>query len=213
MEIKSSKVLIVDDDPSIQQLLLRKLASDAYYCVVASDGEQAVEEARRHSFGVVLLDIRLPGMSGLEALQYLCTIQPDACVVMVSGNEEQPVAVEAMKMGAYDYIQKPFNLEDLALRVRKATQRHRVLVEKREREKSLEEQIQQQEVEIRGLVGQTVQTLVREHMLERQFSGKKTSKRRKIEPAEVSQLAQAVQSLIRPFYDSEQHREEIKEDK
>lgn len=213
MEIKSSKVLIVDDDPSIQQLLLRKLASDAYYCVVASDGEQAVEEARRHSFGVVLLDIRLPGISGLEALQYLCTIQPDACVVMVSGNEEQPVAVEAMKMGAYDYIQKPFNLEDLALRVRKATQRHRVLVEKREREKSLEEQIQQQEVEIRGLVGQTVQTLVREHMLERQFSGKKTSKRRKIEPAEVSQLAQAVQSLIRPFYDSEQHREEIKEDK
>lgn len=212
MEIRSGKVLIVDDDPSIQQLLLRKLASDSYYCVVASDGEQAVEEARRHSFGVILLDIRLPGISGLEALQYLCSIQPDACVVMVSGNDTQPVAVEAMKMGAYDYIQKPFDLEDMALRVRKATQRHRVLVEKREREKGLEEQIQQQETEIRGLVGQTVQTLVREHMLERQFSGKKTSRRRKIEPAEVSQLAQAVQSLIHPVYSSEQGTEEIKKD-
>lgn len=212
MDIRSGKVLIVDDDPAIQQLLLKKLASDAYYCVVASDGEQAVEEARRHSFGVVLLDIRLPGISGLEALQYLCSIQPDACVVMVSGNDEQPVAVEAMKMGAYDYIQKPFDLEDLALRVRKATQRHRILVEKREREKSLEEQIQQQETEIRGLVGQTVQTLVREHMLERQFSGKKTSRRRKIEPAEVSQLAQAVQALIHPYYNGEKRPEDAKED-
>lgn len=212
MELGSSKVLIVDDDPSIQQLLLRKLAADSYYCVVAGDGERAVEEARRHSFGVIMLDIRLPGISGLEALQYLCTIQPDACVVMVSGNAEQPVAVEAMKMGAYDYIQKPFDLEDMALRVRKATQRHRVLVAKREREKSLEVQIQQQETEIRGLVGQTVNTLVREHILERHVSGKKMTRRRKIDPAEVSQLAQAVQSLIRPFYDSERRREEARKD-
>ena len=116
MEIRKGKVLIVDDDPSIQRLLMQKLAGEGYYCVVASDGEQAISEAERHTFAVVLLDIRLPGISGLEVLRYLIRMQPLVCVIMISGHGDLPIAVESMKLGAFDYISKPFDMNDLTVR-------------------------------------------------------------------------------------------------
>ena len=184
------KVLIVDDEASIQRLLMQKLASEAYYCVVAADGEQALEEIRRHNFAVVLLDIGLPGISGLEVLRQLNKLQPSACTVMISGHGELPVAVESMKLGAYDYISKPFDFTDLMARVSNAVQRHNVLQGRQNREKSLEETVRQQGDEIRGLVGQTVQSLVREHIVERRGNRRNTG------PKEIREMAQTVQSFV-----------------
>ena len=195
MEIRKGKVLIVDDDPSIQRLLMQKLASEGYYCVVASDGEQAISEAERHTFAVVLLDIRLPGISGLEVLRYLIHMQPMVCVIMISGHGDLPIAVESMKLGAFDYISKPFDMNDLTVRSEKALQRNRILWEKDNRENALNNKLKQQEDELRGLVGQTVQALVREHLVERQLSQRKRG-RPKIEPEQLKELAQTVRSFV-----------------
>ena len=195
MEIRKGKVLIVDDDPSIQRLLMQKLASEGYYCVVATDGEQAISEAERHTFAVVLLDIRLPGISGLEVLRYLIRMQPLVCVIMISGHGDLPIAVESMKLGAFDYISKPFDMNDLTVRSEKALQRNRILCEKDNRENALNFKLKQQEDELRGLVGQTVQALVREHLVERQLSQRKRGRPR-IEPEQLKELAQTVQSFV-----------------
>ncbi len=195
MENQKGKVLIVDDDPSIQRLLMQKLASEGYYCVVAADGEQALREAESHNFAVVLLDIRLPGISGLEVLRYLVRMQPLVCVIMISGHGDLPIAVESMKLGAFDYISKPFDMDDLTVRSEKALRRHRTLWERHNREHALEDKVKQQEDELRGLVGQTVQALVREHLVERQLSQRRRG-RPKIEPEQLKELAQTVQSFV-----------------
>jgi len=180
MQIGRGKVLIVDDDSAICQLLCHRLAAEAFYCVAATSGEQALEEVRKQSFGVVLLDMILPGISGLEVLRNLDSIQPEACTLVISGYEQLTTAVEAMKLGARDFISKPFDLTDLVMRVENALRLHRVLLEKRKRESTLEERIYRQGEEARELATQTVQSLVRQYLMEQQLSEKGPGKRRKI---------------------------------
>ena len=116
-------VLIVDDEPSIRENLERVLKSSGYETVVAEDGQAALDRAAEQEFEVVLLDIGLPGISGMDVLRRLSGEYPDTCVIMVTAVEEVETAVEAMRSGAYDYLSKPFNLEDILLRVERAREK------------------------------------------------------------------------------------------
>ena len=123
-------ILVVDDEQSIREIIARKLRSQFYYCLTAADGQEALDKALLHDFDVVLLDIRMPGMSGMEVLPKLVARHPSTAVIMVTAVPEIERIGEAIALGAYDYVTKPLNLNDLCMRVAKAVASSKLLSEK-----------------------------------------------------------------------------------
>jgi len=123
MRWKTGKVLIVDDEENVRDLIQRILKEAGYEVVTATDGEEAIDALRRTNVGVVLLDIKMPRMSGMEVLKHITTRRPDISVIMVTGSADAGTAVEAMKMGAYDYVTKPFDGDDLIRKVKMAAEK------------------------------------------------------------------------------------------
>ncbi len=131
MKDGKTKLLIVDDDLAVRTVIARKMQSEGYECILAGNGKEALTMAGDKSFDLVLLDVKMPGMSGTEVLPQIVSDCPDTSVIMVTAMADTQTAVEAMKMGASDYITKPFNLDDLALKVRKALERRELVLENR----------------------------------------------------------------------------------
>jgi DNA-binding NtrC family response regulator len=107
------KILILDDEKGIRMSLKIRLSSNGYTVFEAEDGETALELMTQQSFDIAILDINLPGISGLEVLKQLRRVQPDCRVVMMTYLSEVKLAVQAMKLGAFDYFTKPFALEEM----------------------------------------------------------------------------------------------------
>ena len=105
-------LLIVDDDPQVQQLLKLFFESKGMRVIAAGSGEEALQAVARNPV-LVLLDVNMPGMDGVLTLKKLKAVKPSLPVVMMSGGGEKEMAQAALKLGAYDYISKPFNLEYL----------------------------------------------------------------------------------------------------
>jgi two-component system nitrogen regulation response regulator GlnG len=112
-----AEILIVDDEESIRLVLKHGLEKRGYRVRTASDGESALEEALRRPYALVFMDIKMPGMSGLEVLEKLKEKRPQAMVVIITAQGSMANAISAMKKGAYDYIVKPFDLEQIYLMV------------------------------------------------------------------------------------------------
>ena len=127
MEKSKGSILIVDDEETVRRILRRRLEAELYDCVTASGGEDALDKTVSHDFDVVLLDILMPGLSGMEVLPKLVDRQPHTQVIMVTSVLDHDTIEEAMKLGAYDYVTKPLNLGDIVTRVEKALERKRCL--------------------------------------------------------------------------------------
>jgi len=124
------QILIVDDEMDMLQLLKRSLEPDLNCKVeTALSGEQALQLLERKIFDLVLADIKMPGMDGLELLELIKRENPDLTVVMMTGHGDIDMAVKAMKSGAYDFITKPFDHDALVLRLEKALERSSLLME------------------------------------------------------------------------------------
>jgi len=125
-------ILVVDDDRTIRETVAEHLAKRGYDTWQAEDGATALELARKHAYGLVLLDIRLPDIDGLEVLRQLRELDDSLLVVVMTAYPEVRTAVTALKAGAYDYLNKPFDLDDLRELVKRAfeTQRLRTEVER-----------------------------------------------------------------------------------
>jgi DNA-binding NtrC family response regulator len=108
MEITDINILIVDDDDSIRTLLSEGLSELGYSCTEAGNGEDALEKFVKNRFEIVLLDIKLPGMSGMDVLRDLHLDLDGTGVIMITGSNDVDTAVEAVKSGASDFIVKPF---------------------------------------------------------------------------------------------------------
>jgi len=121
------RVLVVDDEEPVRNLLQRVLKEAGYDVVTAVNGQEALDKVSQLNAGVVLLDIKMPGMSGMEVLRQLTANRPETCVVMATAAGDAQTAVEAMKAGAYDYITKPFNRDDVVLKVQKAIEKRDLL--------------------------------------------------------------------------------------
>jgi two-component system response regulator AtoC len=119
-------VLIVDDENNIRRVLAAMLKRDGYEVTTAADGEQAVAALHRTPIDVVVTDLVMPRMGGLELLRHCATAHPDVPVIMITAHGTVDTAVEAMKAGAFDYITKPFEQEELRKVIAKAA-RARVL--------------------------------------------------------------------------------------
>src|SRR5262252_3403409 len=120
MEERRKRVLVVDDERGVRESLRLTLCDD-YDLLLAASGGEALRIAQAERPDVVLLDIVMPGMDGLAALERLKAIDPCLPVVMVTATKTLKTAVTAIKLGAYDYIVKPFELEDLRIRLNNAT--------------------------------------------------------------------------------------------
>jgi DNA-binding NtrC family response regulator len=116
----TAKVLIVEDDEVLRQLLIDVLSDQGYQIEAAETGEDGLSAMEQDVFDTILLDINLPGMDGMDVLRLAPTRQPDAQVVMMTAFGTVDTAVEAMKQGAFDYINKPFSTDELLLTITRA---------------------------------------------------------------------------------------------
>ena len=123
------RVLIIDDDPLMCAGCQKVLERRGFTCTAAQDGLRALECIRRSSFDAVLLDLKMPGLSGMETLKKLRDESPNTAVVIITGYASIDSAVEAVKAGAFDYLPKPFTPEVLTTRVRQAVRAVRKTME------------------------------------------------------------------------------------
>lgn len=125
------KVLIVDDEPNLLESFKIGLELKGYRVSIASSGKRALESCAEAAFDAVLLDIRMPGMDGLETLRKLKELRPEQVVIMLTAHGSIESAVEAGRLGAYDYLEKPSTPEAVDLRIRKAVESHTLVEENR----------------------------------------------------------------------------------
>ncbi len=111
--LAAARLLVVDDEESIREVLVDFLTIEGYRVTAVSDGHQALERLEKESFDAVLLDMKMPGMDGLELLEHLQTAAPRAFAIMMTGFGTVETAIAAMKRGAFDYILKPFKVQDV----------------------------------------------------------------------------------------------------
>jgi len=104
-------VLIVDDEPMVCDLLDEVLSGQGYLCAKVPSGRRAVVELENKEYDVVLLDIRLPGMSGIDVLREIWLNHPETAAIMITVVDDVSTTIEAMKWGASDYIVKPFDID------------------------------------------------------------------------------------------------------
>ncbi len=127
--LHSFRILVVDDEKVMRDGCHRVLSDAKYQVETVSSGEDAITMARTIPFDLVLLDLKMPGMDGLEALRLLKEHDPEIVVIMITGYPDIETAVEAIKVGAYDYVPKPFTPMDLRLAVERALEKRRLCLE------------------------------------------------------------------------------------
>ncbi len=135
-----ARVLVVDDEKSMRDLLSITLEKEGYDVLTAAGGEAAIEALRRDVTDAVITDLRMPKVDGLQVLRAAKEISPDVAVIVITAVASTETAVEAMKLGAYDYITKPFKLDEVSLIVRNALERKRLRDENLYLRKQLETQ-------------------------------------------------------------------------
>jgi putative nucleotidyltransferase with HDIG domain len=141
------RLLIVDDEPEVRGVL-HDLLSSTYQCVEASSAEEALAQLREHVFDLVISDITMSGMSGLEMIPHVKTVSPDTVIVMISGMQTIESAINALRLGAFDYLMKPFDLRQAEAAVSRALEYHELVVAKKLYETRLEELVEQRTAEL-----------------------------------------------------------------
>src|SRR5712664_3274571 len=127
--MSSAKVLLVEDDPGIRDTLQRVLASEGHEVVVEHRGDDGLTRASQTPFNVVITDLRLPGLNGLELVQQLHAARPRLPIILITAYGTTKTAIEATKLGAYDYVLKPFDIPQMLALVAKAADSNRLISE------------------------------------------------------------------------------------
>ncbi len=131
------KILVVDDERSIRNTLSEILGDEGYEVEVAEDGPTALQMAEKEKFGVIFCDIKMPGMDGIEVLEKLTESDTDAAVVMISGHGDIATAVECIKKGAFDFIEKPLDLNRILITLKNAGERTTLVKETKSLKKKI----------------------------------------------------------------------------
>jgi response regulator RpfG family c-di-GMP phosphodiesterase len=146
---KSARILVADDEPEIRHVL-SDLLSPLYDCAAVGSAEEALELLREGGYDLVISDIMMGGMSGLELIPRVRELSPDTVVIMISGVQTVESAINALRAGAFDYVMKPFDLHHVEAAVGRALEHHFLRVEKRRYETYLEEMVAQRTEELDG---------------------------------------------------------------
>jgi putative nucleotidyltransferase with HDIG domain len=143
----SPRILIVDDEVEITEILA-DLLSEEYECIRAGSAEEALTRLPESEFQLVISDITMPGMSGLDMIPHVKEVAPDTVVVMISGMQTVESAIGALRLGAFDYLMKPFDLRQVEAVVKRALEHHDLVVAKQRYENHLEELVEQRTIEL-----------------------------------------------------------------
>jgi two-component system NtrC family sensor kinase len=158
IEGSDKRILIVDDEESVRRLFASCL-SEHYTCVTAADAQEALLRILSEPFALVLSDVQMPGLNGIELLRKLTEHFPDTAVIMVSGIDRTQRVLDAVRLGAYDYLVKPCDLEVLELTVERALERRKLLRDGKRYKRDLEKQnkeLAQSKAELERLQSQIV---------------------------------------------------------
>lgn len=142
-----ARLLIVDDEPEVRSVL-SDLLGISFECTEASSAEEAIEKLKTGSFQLVISDITMSGMTGLEMIPHVKAISPETVIVMISGMQTIESAIEALRLGAFDYLMKPFDLRQAEAAVARALEHHELITAKARYENHLEELVEQRTVEL-----------------------------------------------------------------
>ncbi len=164
MAANGVRCLVVDDEPRIRSALARLLEAAGYDCRQAESGAAAIAALEGELFPVVLSDIRMPGQDGVALLHEIRQRWPDVAVLMLTAVAEVETAVSCLQAGAFDYIPKPFQADEVRARVAQALEKRRLILENRQYQTHLAELVDQQAMRIEELFLEGVQTLA--HALE-----------------------------------------------
>ncbi len=144
-----AKILIVDDEMRVREILSRKLTDDGYNCLTAPDGNVALKMLKTDHVELVLLDVMMPGKAGPEVLRDIKSKYPDIAVIMVTAVADVQTAIGLMRMGAYDYIIKPIELNVLSVSLDRALEKRNLIIENRGYQLHLEQRVEEQTKTIR----------------------------------------------------------------
>jgi putative two-component system response regulator len=148
--MSKGKILITDDEKDIRELLRDFLESEGYECHLAANAFEALEKFRADAdFDVLMSDIRMPGKSGLELLDDVKQLNEDVMVIMISAVKDIESAIAAMSKGAYDYVSKPFKLNEVSFVANKAMEKRRLVQENKEYQKQLEKMVEERTSELK----------------------------------------------------------------
>lgn len=148
IETRQARLLIVDDEPEIRNVL-HEFLSESYSCVAAASAEEALLMLAAERFDLVISDITMQRMSGLEMVPHILKVAPDTVIIMISGMQTVESAIDALRVGAFDYIMKPFDLRHVHVAVGRALNHQALVQAKRRYENYLEELIRQRTAELK----------------------------------------------------------------
>lgn len=150
VKTNTPKILVIDDDKQIRKLIL-DLFDEVYICREAGSAEEALLVLGEENFDLVISDINMGGMSGLELVPHVSSISPDSIVLMISGQNNIETAIEAMRVGAFDYLMKPFDIRHVEAAVERALKQSSLLKEKRRYKDQLEKLLTERTAEVNRL--------------------------------------------------------------
>ena len=151
-DLVKPRLLIVDDEAAVRGVL-RDLLEQSYDCTEASSAEEALSLLRANPYDLVISDITMAGMSGLQMIPYIKAISPDSVIVMVSGVQTIESAINALRLGAFDYLMKPFDLRQVEAAIQRAHEHHELIVAKQRYENHLAELVDQRTAELDEALG------------------------------------------------------------
>ena len=135
---KNYSVLVVDDEPGMREFLEIMLTKEGYEVSIASNGEEAIEKIGKESFDLAIVDIQMPGINGIEVLRNTREKNYNTTIIMITAFASHESAIEAMKLGAYDYITKPFKIDEIKLVIKKSLDKNVLEKENTRLKKELE---------------------------------------------------------------------------
>ena len=152
MRPKQQSVLVVDDEPVVRKILRERLSTDGYRCDEASSGEEALDRLAKDTADLVLLDIKMLGKPGVEVLPEIKHEYPDTAIIMITAITEADIAIQCMRAGAYDYLIKPFNLDEVALSTERALEKRTLQIENKAYQQHLEEMVAERSQELKQAI-------------------------------------------------------------
>ncbi len=164
MDKNRGQVLVVDDEVYIQEILKSTLEDAGFECVTVGEADGALSALASRSFDIALIDIRMPGKQGTELLQDIKAAYPEIIVIMITAIDSAGMAIESMRLGAYDYIVKPFNLEQVLVSANRALDKRRLENASREYQKYLLQVADERAAETRRLFYSVTQVFI--HLLD-----------------------------------------------
>lgn len=133
----------MDDDRQVREVLQEIFLSGGYKCLLAGDGREGLEAFRAMRPSLTVSDVKMPVMDGIAFLKAVIELDPDAAVILLTGVGDTKIAVESLKLGAYDFIIKPVNADELLIAAERALERRHLLIERREYQATLERRVEE----------------------------------------------------------------------